>query len=76
MHVLDLYDSKGPLKTFGFDDKSINQMAMPYIIFFVIYLGALLLAIYFNVKRKYVTNAIFLTVMIISYMIITTFRLA
>ena len=73
LHILSLYDSNGTLKAFGFSDKVIFQMAMPSFISLAIYIVAFLLAIYFNIKKKYLTNSIFLGTMIIAYFIITWF---
>jgi hypothetical protein len=76
LHILQLYDSRGPLKAFGVDDKFIFQLARNSFIFLIVYVTAFLIAIYFNIKKKYVTNSIFLTVMIVIYIIITLFRLS
>ena len=71
LHILELYDDKGTLKTFGVSEKLITSLAMPSFIFLAIYFSALLLSIFLNVKKKYVTNTIFLGIMIVSYIIIT-----
>jgi len=73
LHILSLYDTNGTLKTFGFSDKVIFQLAMPSLILIVIYSVAFLLAIYFNIKKKYLTNSIFSGTMIIAYFIIAWF---
>jgi len=73
LHILSLYDSNGTLKTFGISDKVIFQLAMPSLILIIIYFLAFLLAIYFNIQKKYLTNSIFLGTMIIAYFIITWF---
>jgi hypothetical protein len=76
LHILQLYDSKGPLKAFGVNDKLIAQLAMSSFVFLIIFFAAFLLAIYFNIKKKYVTNSVFLGIMIVFYMMITLFGLS
>jgi hypothetical protein len=73
LHILSLYDSNGTLKTFGISDKVIFQLATPSLILIVIYSTSFLLAIYFNLKRKYLPNSIFLGTLIIAYFIIAGF---
>jgi len=73
LHILALYDSEGALKTFGFSDKVITQVAIPSIVLIVIHFGAFLLSIFFNVKRKYLGNSIFLGTIIVAYFIIAWF---
>jgi len=73
LHILSLYDSNETLKTFGISDKVIFQLAMPSLILMVIYSIALFLAIYFNIKKKYLANSIFSGTMIIAYFIIAWF---
>ena len=71
LHILQLYDSKGALKVFGVNDELIASMARPSIIFLIIYIAALLIAIFLNVKKKFVANTIFLSIMIVIYMLLT-----
>lgn len=73
LHILSLYDTNGGLRTFGFSEKVIFELAMPSLILIVIYSATFLLAIYFNIKKKYLINSIFLGTMIIAYFIITWF---
>lgn len=76
LHIYELYDSKGPLKLFGVDNKLINQMATKPIVFLIVYTVTLTIAIFLNVKRRYTTNTILLSVMILFYMVTTFFNLA
>jgi hypothetical protein len=73
LHILSLYDANGTLKTFGFSNKVIFQLARPSLILITIYSAAFLLAIYFNFKKKYLINSIFLGTVIIAYFIIAWF---
>jgi hypothetical protein len=61
------------LKGFGFSDKVIFQLMMPGFILTVVYFGAFLLAIYFNARKKYLINVLFLATMIIAFFIIVWF---
>jgi hypothetical protein len=54
LHILELYDTKGPLKTFGFDERGINEMALPFFIGLAIYSFAFLLGIILNLKKNLV----------------------
>jgi hypothetical protein len=74
-HIFVLYDSKGTLKSFGLTNRDIAPLALPIVVLLMVYLAASVLAIYFNIKKKYTTNTIFVSVMIVFYMIITLFRL-
>ena len=76
LRICELYDSKGPLKLFGADNKLINQMATKPIVFLIAYTLALTIAIFLNVKRRYTANTILLSVMIFFYMVTTFFNLA
>lgn len=71
IHIIELFDNKGPLKAFGVSNNTIVSMALPSFILFAIYLTAFLLSIFLNIKRKYMANTIFLSGMIVLYMIIT-----
>jgi len=51
LHILALYDNNGPLKTFGFPDSDIMDMARPSIILLAIYVAALLLSIFLFIKK-------------------------
>ena len=73
LHILQLYDSKGPLKAFGISDDLIFSMAKPYIIWLVIYVIAFMSSIFLNIKMKYTVNVIFLSIMIVVYMFISYF---
>lgn len=73
LHILSLYDSKGSLKVFGVDNDLIFALAKPYIFWLVIYSTALAASVYLNIKRKYTTNVIFLSVMILIYMFLPYF---
>jgi hypothetical protein len=73
LHILQLYDSKGSLKFFGVSDDLIFSMAKPYIIWLVIYAIAFIGSIFLNIKKKYTTNVIFLSVMIVGYMFLPYF---
>lgn len=73
LHIFQLYDSKGPLKSFGVDQALIATMARPSLILLVIYVIALITAIFLNVKKKYIANTIFLSAMIVIYMAVTFF---
>lgn len=73
LHILSLYDSKGSLKLFGFKNEDIAPLAMPSITWLTIYVAALLIAIFLNIKKRYVANTVFLGVMIIIYILLTRF---
>lgn len=73
LHILALYDSNGPLKAFGVADKLIFRLAIPSLILISLYFVAFLLAIYLNIKKKYLLNSIFLGSMIIVYFVIAWF---
>jgi uncharacterized membrane protein len=73
LHILSLYDTNGTLKAFGFSDKVIFQLEMPSLILTAIYSAAFLLAIYFNIKKRYLINSMFLGTMITAYFIIAWF---
>ena len=75
LNIYVLYGNKATLKIFGVDDKRINQLAMPSIIFLSMFFFALLIAIYLNIEKKFVANTIFVGIMITAYMVITFFRL-
>lgn len=65
LHIMQLYDDKGPLKVFGLTTHKITVMAMPYIILLIIYCLSILISLYLNIKKKYSINIIFAGVMII-----------
>jgi hypothetical protein len=69
LHILALYDSNGPLKTFGFPDSDIMDMARPSIILLAIYVAALSVSIFLFVKKNYTVNVIFLSVMVSLYIL-------
>jgi hypothetical protein len=75
LRVLELYDSKGPLISFGVDEKLISEMARPSEIFLAIYLTALVISVFFNLKKKYTVNTVFSSIMIVVYTFITFFHL-
>lgn len=73
LHILSLYDSKGSLKTFGVGDDLIFAVARPYIIWLIIYSLALGVSGFLNIKKKYIPNVMFLSVMFIIFMFLPYF---
>lgn len=73
LHILQLYDSKGPLKSFGVNDKLIASLAGPSITWLIIYVVAFLISIFLNIKKKYIANSLFLSVMIVIYIFLPLF---
>lgn len=73
LHIVQLYDSKGPLKFFGVDDEFIAALARPSIIGLIIYAVTFLIAIFLNIKKKYMANTIFLGIMIVIYIFLPLF---
>ena len=59
LHVLQLYDSKGPLKIFGISTREITALAAPYIFLLVIYSVTVFISVYFNLRKKYAVNVPF-----------------
>jgi len=75
LHILPLYDSNEPFKAFGVSDKLIAQIAMPSIVLLGVYTSGFLFSIFLNIRKKYITNIVFLSIMIVFYLIIIIFRL-
>src|ERR1700761_837297 len=71
LHIFQLYDSKGPLKYFGVNDELITSLARPSIIWLIIYAIVFSISIFLDIKKKYVANTIFSSIMIIIYMCLT-----
>jgi|GEM_PF-7042589 len=71
LHIIRVYDHNGALKTFGVDNELIDSLAKPYFILMGVYFVAFLLSIFFNIKKKYVLNTMFLSIMVVFYMVIT-----
>lgn len=67
LSILSEYDSKGPLKTFGVANDLIFAVVKPYIICLAIYSLALGVSIFLNIKKKYIANVIFLSVMLVAF---------
>jgi len=69
LSIMQLYDKKGPLKSFGLTNQQIAPLATPNIIFLLIFMSAFLFSIFFNIKKKYVANSILFSITIILSMI-------
>jgi len=65
LRIMELYDKKGPLKAFGFTNQRITPLAIPNIIFLLIFISAFLLSVFFSIRKKYTANSILFAITIV-----------
>jgi hypothetical protein len=73
LHIFQLYDNDS-LKLFGVKNDLLFDMAKGSITLLTVYVVAFVIAIFLNLKKRYVANSIFVSVMFAIYMIITAFQ--
>lgn len=73
IQATSLYRGYPSLKAFGVPIERVNAWERPYIIWFLIYFVSLVAAIFFYIKKRYITNLIFSSVMIAFYLVMVLF---
>ncbi len=68
-----LYGGYASLKAFGVTVEQVNAWERPFIILSVIYFIAFAFSLFFNIKKKYITNSVISGVMIMTYFFIIIF---
>jgi hypothetical protein len=73
IQATSLYQGYASLKAFGVPIDRVNEWERPYIIWFFIYFVSLAIAIFFYIKKRHITNNVFLSVMIAFYLFMVLF---
>jgi hypothetical protein len=61
------------MNDFGINDDLIFGMAKPYIIWLVVYTVTFAASTFLNLKKKYIPNVIFLSVMFVIFIFLSVF---